>query len=85
MSRYLILLLPRTVLYLYPSVTGMQKLRRRENYKEQFCEVEHGNFLPLVFSYIGSMATIVYKRIALCCLRGMDSITVRPGTGSDVS
>jgi len=40
---------------------------KRHAYEERVCEVEHGYFIPLVFSTSGGMgkaATIVYKRLA---------------------
>jgi len=43
------------------------ELEKKRKYEERICEVEHGTFSPLVFSYtggVGPLTTVVYKRMA---------------------
>ena len=49
-------------------------MEKKRVYEERIREVEHGTFLPLVFTTaegIGPTATVVYKRLASVLLRSM--------------
>ena len=49
-----------------PQIYRCVELEKKWKYEERVREVEHGSFLPLVFSYTGCMgplATVVFKQI----------------------
>ena len=61
-------LLLMVLLHFLSVIRRWAELEKRRMYEERIREIEHGSFIPLVFSCSGGMgplvATIVYKRLA---------------------
>ena len=58
---------------------------KKQAYDQRVRETEHGSFSPLVFTTSGTIATVVYKRLASMIAESMRNLTAKLCNGSDAN